>query len=175
LGNVSVTGTIANPIYATSDINGIGNITGAWQYGGNSVIRGIATVDGYSINPNNPAIPKFATINGKANLTATGIQPLLCECPPWIHADTTVCAWEVDDSAICSIQSTSSGAYPLPFTLPVFRMHILGNTVTLTTTSTSLYETDEPVCVDYNNVPTDVTVYQGTASLVKSFKRSGCN
>jgi hypothetical protein len=54
-------------------------------------------------------------------------------------------------------------------------MHVLGSTVILTATSTSLYETDEPICVDYNNVPTDVTVYQGTPSLVKSFKRSGCN
>jgi hypothetical protein len=172
---LNATGTLANPIYETSNIVGIGNVTGTWQYVGNSNIRGIATLTSYAISPTTPAIPQFAAIIGIARLTANGSNPTLCECPPWIHADTTVCGWQTDDSAICSTQVTSSGLYPLPFTLPVFRVHILGEALTLTTVVTPLYNTDEPTCVDYNNVPTDVAVYQGTPSLVKSFKRSGCN
>jgi hypothetical protein len=133
--NLSGSYTTGVPTYLNANITAVTNLNAGLGFSKNAGLVSRATALFYSINPNTPAAPKFANINARATLTAIGVQPTLCECPPWIPDDNTTCGWSVDSIQQTTI--TTSVSYDLPFTLPVFRIHVLGTLLTSGTTTTT--------------------------------------
>lgn len=140
-----------------------------------ATIRSISNIAAYPISPNTPAVPKFANIRSISNLNALGYIPGVCECPDWLYADQTTCNWEVSDNEICELVTNGVSQYDVPFTLPVFRMHLLAESLSLASVVTGLYQVDEQQCVSYLVNPSLVTTYNKEASLVKTFTRGGCS
>ena len=173
IANISNSYNITDPTYLAATLNSVTNLNAQWSYLKSANIQVISNVLGYSINPSNPAIPKFATISAVTNLLASPIAAALCECPEWLNLLPTQCGWEVAN--LCVDQTTIvTGEYDLPFTLPIFRMHILAEPLGTTTVASA-----EETHVNLNNGVYNFSggiqdLSKRTGTLSKQFTRKGC-
>jgi len=51
---------------------------------------------------------------------------MICECPEWLNLLPTTCGWDVGN--LENVVTVGTATYDLPFTLPVFRWHVLAET-----------------------------------------------
>jgi hypothetical protein len=113
-----------------------------------------------------------------SHVTLTSIASggsLLCQCPPWINADTTVCGWEIPQSG--GYTTVVGNQYMLPFTLPVFRLHNLssvsvGGGVLTYDDGYSNTGTITPGAYRYEQL--NQTVYNVSGSVSGAYTRKGC-
>jgi hypothetical protein len=113
----------------------------------------------------------LATISGRAVLTAIPIPPAEdCSCPPWTIEPGAICNWNEDGTLPNTV--SESGLHELPFTLPVFRLYVLGNSTS--TGVRDLYLKNDNTTCTMANTQTLTNTTSNTATLVNTFSRKGC-
>jgi len=170
IANLTSLATTASSTYLDSSIIGIATLNANIQFNHASAIRGTATVIVYSITPITPAQPLFSNIRGIANILANGYMPNLCECPEYHNVFPLTCGYTVDD--LCA-NVTTTAEYDVPFTLPVFRMHLLATTLSIAS-GTIEYDVANITSGQFENTPTLSNNSSRDGTLVKTYKRMGC-
>jgi hypothetical protein len=155
----------------TSSISGSAALQAIYGVGRTVSITGKGTLQSYSTSPQTPGIARTSSIIGKATLLATGEQPNACECPDYLNLFPLVCGYVVDD--LCNANTTGVTEYELPFTLPVFRMHILATTISIGGGATE-YDVADITNGQFDKTETLVNTSTREGSLVKTYKRMGC-
>jgi hypothetical protein len=155
----------------SSSISGSGTVQAIYGIGRTVTISGSASLLSYSVSPQTPGYAAFVNIIGAPTVTVINSIPNVCECPEWINLLPTTCGWEVG-----SLENTTTvltSGYDLPFTLPVFRWHILTETVASTTVVQS-YNYGDLLSGVYKNPNSTICNTTRPATLAKQFKRQGC-
>jgi hypothetical protein len=112
-----------------------------------------------------------AQFQSRASMAATGVGPVPdCECPPWQIDPAPPCAWTIN-TVQCSTGG-GSGEADLPFTLPMFRLYVLG-TLGSGTGGGGYHQQGETTCT-ISNVQTLANTTTRDATLVNAFGKRGC-
>ncbi len=106
----------------------------------------------------------------RAVINPYGVPPALdCECPPWVVNPNPINTWDISGDP-CVV--TTSGEYDLPYTLPVFRLHILGESLSVETHIG--YDRDGGLTCTVSKTQTLSNNAIVSATLPKQFGRRGC-
>jgi hypothetical protein len=107
------------------------------------------------------------SLSSRARLFPTYIQQAVdCECPPWQIEPAPPCGWIID---VVNCSNTVT-VYDLPFTIPVFRLHVLGTDPV----TESYYHQQGTTTCTISNDQTLVNNTQKEQTLVNAFSRKGC-
>jgi len=169
-GSGTLTSAIAFSTFPAAVITGSGTLQGFYGIGRTASISGKATLQSYSISPQTPAFARTSSISGTATLLGNGAQPNLCECPEYLNLFPLTCGYVVD--AFCTESAVFAG-YDLPFTLPVFRIHLLATTISIGSGPTE-YDVVDITNGQFEKTQTLVDTSTRDGSLVKTYKRMGC-
>jgi hypothetical protein len=170
-GNATATTVLTYSTFPASLISASGTLQASNGFGAIANLTGKATLQSYSVSPQTPGLAKFATLLATATLTSVNTIPNACECADWLNLLPTTCGWEVG-----SLENTTTvltSGYDLPFALPVFRWHVLGETIE-TTTVVQSYDYGNLLSGVYKNPNSIICNTIRPATLAKQFKRQGC-